>query len=121
MYEQLEQYEKAIEKYDKAIRICNQAIEKGMTTALILYHKMDLLSHLFQLHARNTPIDQIETYYDQSVQAATELTSLIPDPNIDYKIVRHRLQQGIDVMRSKGAQELADRWQAELSSKKLLP
>jgi len=121
MYEQLEQYESAIEKYDIGTRICNQAIEKDMTTALILYHKMDLLSHLFQLYARNTPIDQIETYYEQSAQAATQLTSLIPDPNIDYKIVRHRLQQGIDLMRSNGAQEIADRWQEQLSSKKLLP
>lgn len=118
-FEKLEQRDLALEKYQSAIQVCDQAELLRFRSAANCAQRVELELHRFLLRLPIAPWEEVESHFDRAVRAADELKALPPSAGNIVTIVRTQLSQGLAAMRSAERETEAAAWEAKLEKLQL--
>lgn len=121
MLQQFHRNQAATERYQQALERCQEAVNRGVRTPDIVYQRVELQMHLFQLLLQEMPFDEVEKHFSQAAESAKELLSLPSAPESLKEAAIDQLQRGIASMRSAQQEEAAIRWENQLPLVQLKP
>jgi serine/threonine protein kinase len=116
--EQLGQREPALEKYQRALKECEQSESLKSKSAAICYQRVELEMHNFQLRLATAPWMEVELHIEGAIRAAEELLSLPVSNPRWIPLAKEQLSRGVSAMRSAAKEAEAARWDAELKALK---
>jgi serine/threonine protein kinase len=118
-FEKLEQRDLALEKYQSAIQICDQAELLRFRSAANCSQRIELELHRFLLRLPTSAWEEVESHFDRAVRAAEELKALPASAGNLVTIARTQLSQGLAAMRSAERETEAAAWEAKLEKLQL--
>ncbi|MFN7723002.1 MAG: serine/threonine-protein kinase [Pirellulaceae bacterium] len=121
MLQQFHRNQAATERYQQALESCQEAVNRDIRTPDIVYQRVELQMHLFQLLLQEMPFAEVEKHFSQAAESAKELLSLPSAPESLKEAAIDQLQRGIASMRSAQQEEAAIRWQDQLPSDRQNP
>lgn len=119
-FEKLEQRELALEKYQSAIQICDQAELLRFRSAANCSQRVELEMHSFLLRLPSSPWEEAEAHFNRAVRTAEELNSLPTSAENIETIASTQLRQGLNAMRSAGKETEAAAWSEKLEKLQLI-
>jgi len=119
-FEKLEKRDLALEKYQSAIQVCDQAELLRFRSAANCSQRVELEIHSFLLRLPTSSWEEVETHFNRAVRAAEELNALPASAGNVVTIARTQLSQGLDAMRSAGKETEAAAWSEKLEKLQLI-
>jgi len=110
----------ALEKYQSAIQVCDQAELLRFRSAANCSQRVELEIHSFLLRLPTSSWEEVETHFNRAVRAAEELNALPASAGNVVTIARTQLSQGLDAMRSAGKETEAAAWSEKLEKLQLI-
>ena len=106
-------------RYRKALGIYDQATAKEISSARLVYQKVELEMHLLDLHYQFGSDDQAESIFERAFDAAQRLKGLKQSDSQELPSAIQQLKRCIDAMRNANDLELANTSEAKLKSASL--
>lgn len=103
-------------RYGKALAIYDQATAIEITSARLVYQKVELEMHLLDLHYQFGSDDQAESIFERAMDAAQRLKGLKQSDSQELTSAIQQLKRCIDAMRNGSDLDLASRSEAKLKS-----
>jgi tetratricopeptide (TPR) repeat protein len=113
--EQLGQRETALERYRKALVVCDQTDSLTLTSAPICYQRVELEMHGFDLLLADNHWNEAQVHFEQAFEAAQKLWSISPSDDRFNHLAREQLRRGIAAMKAAKKETEAARWESELA------
>ena len=117
--QQINHSNEAQSRYRKALGIYDQATAKEISSARLVYQKVELEMHLLDLHYQFGSDDQAESIFERAFDAAQRLKGLKPSDSQELPSAIQQLKRCIDAMRNANDLELANTSEAKLKSASL--
>lgn len=114
--QQINHSNEAQSRYRKALGIYDQATAKEISSARLVYQKVELEMHLLDLHYQFGSDDQAESIFERAFDAAQRLKGLKPSDSQELPSAIQQLKRCIDAMRNANDLELANTSEAKLKS-----
>jgi serine/threonine protein kinase len=119
--EQLGMKDVALEKYQQALKDCEQATMLSMQGPALAYQRVELELHLFQLQLSTAPWIEVEPYFERAMHSAEQLVGSGDTHAALLFFAKSQLARGISEMRTAGQEDAAQKWSTELRTKNLGP
>ncbi len=103
-------------RYGKALAIYDQATAIEITSARLVYQKVELEMHLLDLHYQFGSDDQAESIFERAMDAAQRLKGMKQSDSQELTSAIQQLKRCIDAMRNGSDLDLASRSEAKLKS-----
>jgi len=116
MEQQLDHRDAALNRYTRAVEIYEQAAATPVTTARLVYQKVELEMHLLQSHYQGGSDGQPGAIFEKALEAAQRLKGMTPPESQELAAAIQQLRRCIDAMRSANDLELANTSEAKLKS-----
>lgn len=114
--QQINHSDEAQSRYRKALVIYDQATANEISSARLVYQKVELEMHLLDLHYQIRSDDQAESIFERAFDAAQRLQGLNQSNSQELPSAIQQLKRCIDAMRNANDLELANTSEAKLKS-----
>lgn len=114
--QQMNHSDEARSRYLKALVIYDQSIAKQVSSARLVYQKVELEKHLLELHYQLGSDEQPEYIFERALDAAQRLKGVTQLESQEFTSAIQQLKRCINVMRLANDLELANRLEALLKS-----
>ena len=114
--QQLGHHDAALNRYTRAVEIYEQAAATPVTTARLVYQKVELEMHLLQSHYQLGSAGQAGAIFERALEGAQRLKGMTPPESQELAGAIQQLRRCIDAMRSANDLELANTSEAKLKS-----
>jgi serine/threonine protein kinase len=121
LQERLGLSENAIERYRKALEVCESANPQRPYRSSIAYQRVELEMHLFHFQLAASQWSEADQSFQRAVDSAEALVEVSDDQRDMLPYARAQLARGIAAMRASQREADALKWEAELVKKKLAP
>ena len=114
--QQINHSDEAQSRYRKALGIYDQATANEISSARLVYQKVELEMHLLDLHYQFGSDDQAESIFERAFDAAQRLQGLNQSNSQELPSAIQQLKRCIDALRNAHDLEFANTSEAKLQS-----
>ena len=109
--EQLGQRDAALERYRKALLVCEQTDLLKLVSAATCYQRVELEIHEFGLLLAGNQWGEAQVHFEQAFEAARKLWSISPTENRLNHLAKEQLRHGIAAMKAAQKEVEAAQWE----------